>query len=208
MWISVVITALVSYLLGNLNGSVLISRLVANDDVRRHGSGNAGLTNFVRNYGGVASFAVIGIDAAKAIAACLLGEFLLSRYGLRTEGMTLGGLAVCIGHCFPALLGFRGGKGILSGFAAIMTVDWRIGLVVLVGFAVVYLATYYVSLSSIVGALIYIAGYILCYRHQPAAMAMGAAVGILALYMHRENMVRLLHGQERKTNFFQKGRKQ
>lgn len=207
MWISVLITIIASYLLGNLNGSVLISRIVAKDDVRHHGSGNAGFTNFFRNYGGYASFLVLFIDAAKAVAACLLGGALLGKYGYRPEGMTLAGLLLCLGHDFPALLGFHGGKGILSGFAAILTIDWRIGLVVFVGWALVYLTTYYVSLSSIVGASIYVIGFIVVYPDRPVAMLLGSAIGLLALFMHRENMVRLLHGNERKTNFFKKGSK-
>lgn len=205
MWISILIIIVVAYLLGNLNGSVLISRLVAKDDVRRHGSGNAGFTNFFRNYGGSASLLVMGIDAVKAVAACLLGGALLGKYGLRAEGMTLGGLALCVGHDFPALLGFHGGKGILSGFAAVLTIDWRIGLIVFAGFALVYLATYYVSLSSIVGASIYVIGFIAFYHDRPIAMILGAAIGCLALFMHRENMQRLCNGTERKTNFFKRG---
>lgn len=208
MWVSVLVTAVAAYLLGNLNGSVLISKLVAHDDVRRHGSGNAGFTNFFRNYGGYASFIVIAIDAAKAVAACLLGGALLGKYGFRPEGMTLGAIMVCIGHDFPALLGFRGGKGIMSGFAAVLTVDWRIGAVVFAGFALIYLLTYYVSLSSIAGAIIYVIGFAVLYHDRPVAMVLGASVGILALYMHRENMSRLIHGQERKTNFFQKGNRE
>lgn len=205
MWISVLITIVVSYLLGNLNGSVMISRLVAKDDVRRHGSGNAGFTNFFRNYGGYASLMVMVIDAGKAVAACLLGGALLGRYGFRPEGMTLAGLSLCLGHDFPALLGFHGGKGILSGFAAVLTIDWRIGLIVFIGWGLVYLTTYYVSLSSIVGASLYVIGFIVFYHDRPVAMVLGAAIGALALFMHRENMVRLIHGNERKTNFFKKG---
>ena len=82
MLLRILIIIAAGYLLGNLNGAILISRTLAHDDVRNHGSGNAGLTNYFRNYGGLNSLLVIGIDAAKGVAACLLGRFLLAPYGL------------------------------------------------------------------------------------------------------------------------------
>ena len=81
MILSIVITAVVAYFLGNLNGAVLISRAVAHEDVRTKGSGNAGLTNFTRNYGSAASVFVIAIDVGKAVAGCFLGGLLLKSYG-------------------------------------------------------------------------------------------------------------------------------
>ena len=86
MGTAIVLTALFSYLLGNLNGAILLSRLVEKDDVRRHGSGNAGFTNFFRNYGGLTSLLVILIDALKAVAACALGRWLFSADGFGLEG--------------------------------------------------------------------------------------------------------------------------
>ena len=146
---AILFTVVIGYLLGNLNGSVLISRLLEKDDVRRHGSGNAGFTNFFRNYGGINSLIVFLIDGLKASLACIIGGLLLGKYGLRLEGMTLGALAVSLGHDFPALLHFRGGKGIVSGFAALITIDWRIALWVGGIFLIAYLLTYYVSLASL-----------------------------------------------------------
>ena len=101
-------TAVAAYLLGNLNGAVVISRIVAHEDVRTKGSGNAGLTNFTRNYGAHTSVFVILIDVGKAVAACLLGGLLLKGYGHYADGVALGGLFVILGHDFPVLLGFRG----------------------------------------------------------------------------------------------------
>ena len=205
MLAAIAATIVIGYLLGNLNGSVLISRLVVHDDVRRHGSGNAGFTNFFRIYGGINSLIVMLIDGLKAAAACLIGGLLMEQYGLRLEGMAAAALAVSLGHDFPALLGFRGGKGIVSGFAALIVIDWRIALAVFAVFAVVYLSTYYVSLSSIMGAVTYGAGFVIVYHSRPVVMVLGLAVACLAVFMHRENIVRLAKGTERKTNFFRKG---
>lgn len=128
MVLRVVVIILASYFLGNLNGAILISRLLAHDDVRRHGSGNAGFTNFCRNYGSLSGLLVFAIDALKAVAACALGRVLLTPLGYGLEGAVLGALFVGIGHDFPATLGFHGGKGIVCGFASAMMLDWRVGL--------------------------------------------------------------------------------
>ena len=92
MALAVVITIVAGYLLGNLNGAILISKLMAHEDVRSKGSGNAGLTNFVRNYGAATSVFVILIDMGKAVAACLIGGLLLKGYGMYREGVALGAL--------------------------------------------------------------------------------------------------------------------
>ena len=157
---SVVIAILVSYLLGNLNGAVCISALM-HDDVRTHGSGNAGLTNFIRNYGVGMAIYVILIDAGKAALACIAGGLMLSAHGdYYTMGAAIGGLAVMLGHDFPALLGFKGGKGILSGLFVALCVDWRVALMILAVFAVAYLLTQYVSLGSVLAALTFCGGFI------------------------------------------------
>ena len=129
MVLKILMIVIISYLLGNLNGAILISRFLQHDDVRRHGSGNAGFTNFFRNYGGLISLLVMFIDIIKAVIACALGRWLLSSgvYGL--EGAALAALCVGLGHDFPALLGFHGGKGIVCGFASALMLDWRVGLV-------------------------------------------------------------------------------
>ena len=204
MWFAIVIAAAVGYLLGNLNGSVVMSKLVANDDVRSHGSGNAGLTNFIRNYGVKSALAVILIDAGKAVAACLLGGWLLSPYGLWTEGTVLGGVAVMLGHDFPALLKFRGGKGILSGLFIALVVDWRIALLIFAVFAVAYLLTWYVSLGSVLAAVAFAVGFVLFHSDNLAVMLGGIFMAVLTVFMHRSNIARLCRGQERKTNLFKK----
>jgi glycerol-3-phosphate acyltransferase PlsY len=206
MWFSVLIAVLTGYFLGNLNGAVCISAMM-NDDVRSHGSGNAGLTNFIRNYGVGQAVYVILIDGGKAVLACVTGGLLLQSYVGFTGGAAIGGTAVILGHIFPVLLGFRGGKGILSGFFIALTVDWRIGLMILGVFAVVYLLTKYVSLGSILGALTFSAAFALLHYDDPLVIACGVFMGLLTVYMHRGNIVRLLKGQERKTDLFSKGKK-
>ena len=209
MVISIVITAVVAYLLGNLNGAVVVSRIVAHEDVRTKGSGNAGLTNFTRNYGAHTSVFVILIDVGKAVAACLLGGLLLKGYGHYMDGVALGALFVILGHDFPALLGFKGGKGILSGVTVALMLDWRIGLFVFGIFLVAYAISKYVSLGSVLSAGAF--GPIYAVVHWGEGwfpICVGFAMSALIVWMHRGNIVRLVKGEERKTNLLGKGKKQ
>ena len=204
MAVSIALICVLGYLLGGINGAILLSKLVEKDDVRRHGSGNAGFTNFFRNYGKRTSLLVILIDAAKASASCLLGGWLLGKYGLGTEGMLLGGLAATLGHDFPAFLGFRGGKGIVCGFAAALVTDWRVGLILLAVFALVYFLTHYVSLASVLCALGFFVSFWLFYPGRPFVLILSGCLSALAIFLHRENIGRLVRGQERKTYFFKR----
>ena len=209
MVVPVILTAVIAYLLGNLNGAVLISRAVAHEDVRTKGSGNAGLTNFTRNYGAHTSVFVILIDVGKAVAACLLGGLLLKGYGHYMDGVALGGLFVILGHDFPALLGFKGGKGILSGVTVALMLDWRIGLFVFGIFLLAYALTKYVSLGSVLSSGAF--GPIYAVAHWGEGwfpICVGFALSALIVWMHRGNIVRLAKGEERKTNLLGKGKKQ
>ena len=206
MVLPILITLVAGYLLGNLNGAVLISRLIAREDVRTKGSGNAGLTNFTRNYGSKSSIFVILIDMGKAIAACALGGLLLKGYGLYEEGVALGGLAVILGHDFPALLGFKGGKGILSGVTVALMMDWRLGLLVFGIFLVAYLLTKYVSLGSVLSSGSFGFFYALVHPERPFPIIVGFLLSALIVWMHRANIGRLIRGQERKTNLLSKGK--
>ena len=209
MVLSVILTAVIAYLLGNLNGAVIISHLVAHEDVRTKGSGNAGLTNFTRNYGASASVFVILIDVGKAAAACLVGGLLLGRFGHYIDGVALGGLFVIVGHDFPALLGFKGGKGILSGVTVALMLDWRIGLFVFGIFLVAYFLTHYVSLGSVLSSGSF--GFLYAWVHWGENLfpiLAGFFLSALIVWMHRSNIVRLVKGEERKTNLFGKGTKQ
>ena len=203
MWLYVAIAIAVGYLLGNINGAVCVSRLLG-DDVRSHGSGNAGLTNFIRSYGGGRALTVILIDAGKAVAACLFGGLLLMQWASFRTGAALGGAAVMLGHVFPAFLGFRGGKGILSGLFVAIMVDYRVALLILAVFAVAYLTTRYVSLGSVLAAITFGVGFVVIYHNDLTVMLCGVFMSLLATFMHRQNILRLLKGEERKTDLFKK----
>ncbi len=198
-----IITILVGYLLGNLNGAICASKLMG-DDVRTHGSGNAGLTNFIRSYGASRSAMVIAIDAGKAVLACVLGGLLFLNAGGFQTGAAVGGTAVMLGHTLPVFLNFRGGKGILSGLFIALVVDWRIALMILAVFAVAYFSTWYVSLGSVLAAATFGIGFVIFHYNNPTLLICGVFMSVLAIVMHRQNIMRLIRGQERKTNLFKK----
>ena len=200
----IAITFLSCYFLGNHNGAISVS-LMLGDDVRSHGSGNAGLTNFIRNYGANRSFLVIAIDVGKAILACILGGLMFPEYAI--VGRTLGGVAVMLGHDFPALQGFKGGKGILSGWFIAFMIDWRVGVLIGVVFFAAYLLTQYVSLGSVLAAATFGIGFVI-FRHKDFLVMLGGIfMAVLTLFQHRSNISRLIKGEERKTNLFKKGDK-
>ena len=204
MLIRAAIIVLAGYLLGNLNGAIILSRIFAHDDVRRHGSGNAGFTNFCRSYGALSGLPVFAIDALKAFAACALGRWLFSPYGYGLEGAALAAVAVGLGHDFPALLGFHGGKGIVCGLASALAMDYRVGLVALAAFLIVYILTRYVSLGSIVGAAALFVSFTLWHHDHIWAVVGCGIMSAIAIGMHHENIKRLIHKTERKTDFFHK----
>ncbi len=206
MWFAIVLGAMVSYMLGNLNGSVCISSLKAHEDVRSHGSGNAGLTNFIRNYGTTSAALVILIDGAKAALSCMVCGLLLHPYGLVLEGQMLGAVAVTLGHNFPATLGYKGGKGILCGAIAALVIDVRIFAVLLVIFVLCVALTRYVSLGSVLTSLGFGIAFSVVYWDRPWVVAAAIFLAALAIFMHRSNIVRLCKGTESK--FGQKGKKQ
>ena len=205
MILNIFIAALTAYMLGNLNGAFLAGHRIAGEDIRKKGSGYAGLTNFIRHYGASSAVMVVLTDMGKAVLACFVGGGLLAPFGYEVAGRALGGLAVILGHAFPALLGFKGGKGILSGVTVALCLDWRIGLFVFGIFLVAYLLTHYVSLGSVLSSGSF--GFIYAFFHWEEKFAVGAGLFLSALivWLHRANIIRLLKGQERKTNLLGKG---
>ena len=190
------------YLLGCFNGAVIVSKYILRDDVRSHGSGNAGLTNFYRTFGGPLTAVVILCDVLKAVAAVLLGSWLLG-FMDPLFGKYWAGLFCLLGHMFPCMFHFKGGKGILSGGTIALMIDWRVALVVWGGFLILTALTRYVSLGSLwAGASFpFISWY--CYPN-PAIVALAFACGGLVVWQHRGNIRRLLSGTENKFSLHRK----
>ena len=201
MWIRWLLTAVIGYFLGNLNGAFVMYKLLPHEDIRTSGSGNAGLTNFMRKFGPSKGIWVLVIDIGKAVLACLLGKLLLAPFGYPMEGLMVGAVAVSLGHDFPALLGFHGGKGIVCGFSVAQCADWRCALIILAVFVVCLYITRYVSLSSILAAAAFCVSFLVFHISEPVVAVLGVMIGLLAIFMHRANIKRLIAGTEKKATF-------
>ena len=208
--------AVAAYLCGCFNGALFTSRLFFHDDVRTHGSGNAGLTNFYRTYGARYAVLVIACDMLKAVAAVSLAAWLGARFDPRMlPDLPLtaaeqaeyvlhfkywAGFFCVVGHMFPCTAKFRGGKGILCSATLTLLLDWRIALVCWSLFAVLWLTTRYVSLGSVAAAVsLPFTTYFVF--HNTACTVLGTCISLLVLWAHRSNIKRLLSGTECKFHF-------
>lgn len=207
-WVLVAIigTGLTAYFLGCCNGAVMISRFVLKDDVRQHGSGNGGLTNFCRVHGGALSVFVILIDVLKTVVSLLLAAYVFRC--INPELVPLAkywaGLCCSLGHGFPCTFRFKGGKGVLSGGVIAIMIDWRLALLVWGAFVILAVTTRYVSLGSIAAGALFPVGTVFLYR-DPLIIVLSILVGGMLVVKHHANIRRLISGTESK--FKMKGTK-
>lgn len=184
--------ALIGYLLGSINSAVIVSKLKGKD-IRTVGSGNAGATNILRTFGKGAAAVVFLVDILKGVFAALLGKLIGGELG-----GYLGGFLSIIGHNFPVYFGFRGGKGIVTSLAVMLTVSPSLALIAFGIGIIIIAATRYVSLGSIIGSLLF--GILAVIRHTDNVpfCIFAALTALLATIRHAGNIKRLLTGTERK----------
>lgn len=186
-----VVTAVVSYLCGSINSSVLITKYIYHTDIRTQGSGNAGATNAARVFGMRAGVMTFLGDILKTIIPMVIFGNMLGSVGLAVSGMFC-----LIGHCWPVYFGFRGGKGVSTGAMLALMVDWRIFLILVATFFLVFALCRIVSASSItVAAMFPIAAWLLQAPRPEFIMALLG--GLLVIFQHRANIGRLIRGEEK-----------
>ena len=202
---------IISYLLGSVNTAIVISKVFYRDDIRNHGSGNAGLTNMLRTYGAKAAvFTLLGDMLKTAIAIGITGALLGFYY---QNGMSAGdgycyvaGLFAVLGHIFPVYYRFKGGKGVLVTSTMILILSPIIFAILLLVFVLLVATTKYVSLGSVVGAVLYpvaIHAYTsVAYVPLHGLISASAIIlAILIVWCHRENLQRISDNTERKLSF-------
>ena len=220
-WIQIILTIIISYLVGSISFSIIITRWAReNEDIRKLGSGNAGFTNVLRSVGKLPAILTLAGDFAKGIVAVLIGRLIFSgiatgytnEWVIVNYGAYLAGFFCVIGHIYPCFFGFKGGKGILTTCAMIFMTDWRVACIVLGLFLVIVLITKIVSLGSIAAAFAYpIVTFLFKYfgeylgnegtvpfSYVISVTILSLIIGALALYKHRSNMKRILNGTEKK----------
>ncbi len=205
------ISVVISYLLGSCNSSIITVRLLKHEDIREHGSKNAGLTNTLRCYGKIPALITLIGDLAKGIIAVLISRLVFTlivgadNFDLQTIGY-ISGIAAIIGHIFPIYYGFKGGKGVLVSSSILIVIDPLTFAIIIPFFLIITLITRYVSVGSISAAVFYpILTFVLHYFVEDIPLnlcivhtCLVAVTGILLIYMHRENIKRLRNGTENK----------
>lgn len=207
-WLPALAAAVIAYFCGCFNGAVIVSKYILRDDVRNHGSGNAGLTNFYRTFGGPLTAVVILCDVLKAVAALLISTAIFRHLVFGGADVAAfakywAGIFCLLGHMFPCMFHFKGGKGILSGGTIAIMIDWRIALVVWGGFLLLTILTRYVSLGSLWAGASFPFATWACYP-DPVIIVLGFLCGGLVVWQHRANIRRLLSGTENKFSLHHK----
>jgi acyl-phosphate glycerol 3-phosphate acyltransferase len=201
MLTGVLVCVAAPYLLGSLNFGIIISKKLYSDDVRKHGSGNAGMTNMLRTYGKKAAVLTFLGDAIKAVAAAVIGRLVLGEMGAY-----IAGLMCIVGHAFPLYYKFKGGKGVVTTAVMVLMLNPMIFAILLVVFVVLVASTKYISLGSVMCMMLY---PVLLNRIAGPGFSNIIAIMIAAfvIFLHRENIKRLSSGTESKISFKKNGDK-
>ena len=187
------VCALAGYLLGNIQTAIIVSRAYFHDDVRNHGSGNAGSTNMVRVFGYGPGAITFAGDFLKAFLGILAGQIVCG-----TVGGYVAGLFVVVGHCWPIFAGFRGGKGVASSYSiAIWTFPLGALLAVAVG-ATILLIQKKMSLMSLAAMLLFFVATLVFRLNDLPLVVLAGLLAAIVYVRHMENIQRLIHGEEQR----------
>ncbi len=224
-WWCWLLTPVIAYLLGSINPAVIVTKIwtKGKKDIRDMGSGNAGFTNVLRSVGKAPAIITIVCDALKCVIAVLIGGMLFSLVtGSETDpiykemvinvGKYLAGIFCILGHSYPLYFHFKGGKGVVSAAALMLSEDWRVFLMVLGTFLILFLLFKIISLGSITGALLYgpytfLATFFfdripygdnIVMSYVVISTCAALIIGVFVTVKHKDNIKRLLRGEEKK----------
>ena len=215
--VAYIIMAIIAYLIGSINFSIIISKKMAGFDVREKGSGNAGSTNVLRTVGVKAAVLTLICDILKGVVPILLGLLVGLIAGENANSaiiVEIAALAVVIGHTFPVFFGFKGGKGVATSLGVILVINWKIGLICLI-FALTLMAiTRMVSLGSISAAVLFAIltlfirdSYVGGVEFDFSFIIFGVLLASLVIFNHRTNLKRIIAGTENRLSFKKKEEK-
>ena len=197
-YLTYIISAIVAYLLGSINTSIIVSKLFGASDIRNCGSGNAGATNTLRVLGKKAAILVVIGDALKGVLAVLFASLMTTLSKDSSICIYLAGLFVVIGHVFPVFFGFRGGKGIMTSIAVVFTLNPTIGWILVAVFAAVIICSNYVSLSSVISSLAFPILVFWLDSGNTEFFICALLIATLTILKHSTNIKRLINGTESK----------
>ena len=206
-----IIVAVIAYLIGSINFSIILSKKMAGFDIREKGSGNAGTTNMLRSVGKKAAVITLICDILKGVVSVLIAV-LAGKIVKNLDNallVQLAGICVILGHTFPIFFKFKGGKGIATSLGVLLITNWQIGLICLV-FALVLMAlTKMVSVGSIAAGILFPVlvafidqNYIVSTSNSNwSYLIFSIIIALLVIYNHRTNIQRILNGTENKLSF-------
>ena len=200
------VMAIIAYLIGSINFSVIISKKIAGFDVREKGSGNAGTTNMLRSVGKKAAAVTLVCDILKGVVAILIA-LIIGKIINSVDTSVLvqtAGIAVILGHTFPIFFKFKGGKGVATSLGVLIMSNWQIGLICLVFAILLIVLTQMVSVGSIAAAILYPVLTLFIpqnYIVEGNYIIYSILLAVLIVFNHRENVKRLLNGTENRISF-------
>lgn len=199
----VILVAVISYLIGSVNFSIMISKAISGKDIRESGSGNAGATNMLRTHGKKMAVITLLLDILKGVVAIVIAKAIGGAFDVdAVTSSYIAGVCVIFGHNFPLYFGFKGGKGVATSLGVVLLLDWRIGLILAVCCIAIMAITRYVSLGSIVGGAAYIVieivKAVVTNDFNIIRMVCVVIIGGLLIARHHANIKRLLNGTENK----------
>ncbi|MBQ7292391.1 MAG: glycerol-3-phosphate 1-O-acyltransferase PlsY [Clostridia bacterium] len=192
--IGILICIIVPYILGSLNFAIIISRIFFRDDIRKYGSGNAGMTNMLRTYGKIPAAATLLLDMSKGLLAVIFGRFIFWEIGAAVAS-----LFVVLGHMFPCFYKFKGGKGVATTAMVALATNWVVFLLLLAVFLIIVIGTKYVSLGSVIGVALYPVFLARFYNTGWNVLA-ALIIAAFVIFMHRSNIKRIWNGTESKIS--------
>ena len=208
---SIIIVAIISYLIGSIMFSVIFTKKIAGFDVRTRGSGNAGSTNVLRTAGKKVAIITLICDILKGVVAVLIGYIVgkLTKASVETSQMLIltAGVMVVLGHTFPIFFKLKGGKGVATSLGVLLMINWKIGLICLVFALLIMAVSRMVSLGSISAAIlfpvlcIFINENYLIKANHFGYVLFGIILCLLVVFNHRSNLKRIFNGKENKLSF-------
>ena len=203
-----IITAIIAYLIGSVNFSVILSKKMAGFDVREKGSGNAGTTNMLRSVGKKAAALTLVCDVLKGVVAILIAMFIGWAFKVENQSLLvqIAGIAVVLGHTFPIFFGFKGGKGVATSLGILIMSNWQIGLICLVFGILLIALTRMVSLGSCAAAVLFPVLTLFITDNYIVSQGSGYLIysiilAIIVLFNHRSNIKRIMAGNENRISF-------
>jgi len=199
---TLVVLALAGYLFGSLSFAVIVSRVMGLDDPRTYGSQNPGATNVLRSGNKKAALATLLLDALKGYFPVLLVKWYGPAFGLDDEAVAVVAMAAFVGHVWPVFFRFQGGKGVATAAGILFAVEPVLGAMVMGTWLLVAFVTRYSSLAALMASVLspgyYLFGNEVLWQTSAAELLTVMVMSLLLLWRHKENIGRLLRGQESK----------